>query len=39
MELWKDLFLSLIVKRFQRLCQERPDTDILLGKLTAQIGA
>ena len=35
---WKDLFLMLILKRFQRLCHDQPDFDILLGKLTAQIG-
>ena len=35
MELWKDLFLKSMVRRFQRLCHVQPDPDILLGKLTA----
>ena len=35
-KLWKDLFFRLILKRFQTLCHDQPDFDILLGKLTAQ---
>ena len=37
-ELWKYLFLKLIVKSFQRLCNGQLDLDILFVKLTAQIG-
>ena len=37
-ELWKYLFLKLIVKSFQRLCHVQLDLGILFVKLTAQIG-
>ena len=37
-ELLTDLFLRLIGNRYQILCHHQADFDILLGKLTAQIG-
>ena len=37
-QLWKDLFLRLIVKKFQRLCHVQPELDILPVKLTTEIG-
>ena len=37
-ELRKYLFLKLIVKSFQRLCNGQLDLDILFVKLTTQIG-
>ena len=37
MELWKDLFLRLILKRFQNLCHDHHDFDKLLGNLAAEI--
>ena len=36
-ELWKDLFLKLIVKRFESLYHGQPGFDIF-GNVTAQIG-
>ena len=35
--LWKYLYLKLIVKKFQRLCHVQPDLDIFI-KLIVQIG-
>ena len=36
-ELWRYLYLYLIVKRFQMLCHDQPDLNIFV-KLIVQIG-
>ena len=37
-QIWRDLFLRLIVYAFQRLCHFQPDLDILFVKITTKIG-